>query len=526
MTDATASQKAKTYRIGIDVGGTNTDAVLMLGRDVVAAVKCPTSSDIADGISNSLRSLLSSYDGDVQAVDAVMVGTTQFINAFLQRKHLSKVAAIRVSLPKTDGVPPLVGWPDDLKAAIGENIYMVHGGSYYTGKEYAKLNLDELRAAATDIKRRGIKAAAITSNFSPIRPDIEKEVAQVLSDIYPECHITLSADIGGLGLIDRENAAIINASLAEFAAHVISAMEKALRSTNIDAPLFVSQNDGTLLDTSLAERYPVFTCSAGPTNSIRGAAFLTGASDAIIVDVGGTTTDIGFLKDGFPRETAIATKIGGVRTNFRMPDVLSISLGGGSIVREHDDVVTVGPESVGHELTEKALVFGGTTLTATDIAVAAGQVDLGDKNLVTSVSKLVIERALDGIHELIADAIDQMKTSAKRIPVILVGGGSILVSREVPGASEIVTPEHAGVANAVGAAIAQVSGRVDRIFDFAELGRDETLEVAKQHAIQKAVDNGADPDTIVIADVIELPMTHMQTSAVQVKIRAVGDLHL
>jgi N-methylhydantoinase A/oxoprolinase/acetone carboxylase beta subunit len=526
MRDKTKPRSANSYRIGIDVGGTNTDAVLMSGRNVVAAVKRPTSGDIAAGITDALASLLKAYDGKVDAVEAVMVGTTQFINAFLQRKHLSEVAAIRVSLPKTDGVPPYVGWPEDLMAAIGDHTYMVHGGSYYTGKEYTKLDEDELRAAASDIKKKGLKAAAITSNFAPIRPDIEQRVAEILHDVYPECQVTLSSEIGGLGLIDRENAAIINASLTDFAKYVVAAMQRALLNSKIEAPLFISQNDGTLLDTATAEKYPVFTCSAGPTNSIRGAAFLTGASDAIVVDIGGTTTDIGFLKDGFPRETALATSVGGVRTNFRMPDVLSIALGGGSIVREEEGRVTIGPDSVAHELTDKALVFGGNILTTTDVAVADGHIDLGDKALLKNVSKTTIVRTLDGIHAVIGDAIDQMKTSAKKIPVILVGGGSILISRAIPGVSEVSTPEHAGVANAVGAAIAQVSGRVDRIYDFAELGREETLEVAKQDAISRAIENGADPESIRIADVIELPMTHMQTSAVQVKIRAVGDLNL
>lgn len=517
------AKSAPSYRIGIDVGGTNTDAVLMTGRDVAAAVKRPTTDDIASGIADSLAGLLASFDG---RIDAVMVGTTQFINAFLQRKNLSEVAAIRVSLPKTDGVPPMVGWPEDLQAAIGEHAYMVHGGSYYTGKEYIGLDDAELRAAALDIKKKGLKAAAITSNFAPIRPDVEQTVAKLLHDVYPECQVTLSSEIGGLGLIDRENATIINASLTQFADMVITAMHQALASAQIDAPLFVSQNDGTLLDTSAARRYPVFTCSAGPTNSIRGAAFLTGASDAVIVDVGGTTTDVGFLKNGYPRETAQASTIGGVRTNFRMPDVLSVALGGGSIVRQDGNSVTVGPDSVALDLTEKALVFGGDVLTTTDIAVAAGSIDLGDRTRLEHIGPDTVENALDVIHDRVEDAIDQMKTSTKRIPVILVGGGSVLISRPIAGVSEVTTPKHAGVANAVGAAIAQASGHVDRIYDFAELGRDETLEVAKQHAIEKAVSNGADPDTIEIADIVELPMTHMQTSAVQVKVRAVGDLRL
>jgi N-methylhydantoinase A/oxoprolinase/acetone carboxylase beta subunit len=207
-----------------------------------------------------------------------------------------------------------------------------------------------------------------------------------------------------------------------------------------------------------------------------------------------------------------------------MPDVLSIPLGGGSIVRPRDGGVTVGPDSVALEITKKALVFGGDVLTATDIAVAAGLIELGDRNRLKSISPETVELTLREIHTLIEDAIDQMKTNAKPIPVVLVGGGNILVCRQLSGISEVIRPEHAGVANAVGAAIAQASGRVDRIYDFAELGRQETLQIAKQDAIQKAIDNGADPDTVEVVDIVELPMTHMQTTAVQVKVRAVGNL--
>ena len=83
-----------------------------------------------------------------------------------------------------------------------------------------------------------------------------------------------------------------------------------------------------------AERFPVLTFASGPTNSMRGAAFLSGVQEAIVIDVGGTTTDVGSLHKGFPRQASVAVEIGGVRTNFRMPDVFSIGLGGGSLVVE------------------------------------------------------------------------------------------------------------------------------------------------------------------------------------------------
>ena len=126
----------------------------------------------------------------------------------------------------------------------------------------------------------------------------------------------------------------------------------------------------------LGESYPVRTFASGPTNSMRGAAFLSGLQDALVIDIGGTTSDIGALTDGFPRESAVAASIAGVRTNFRMPDIVSLGLGGGSIV--HTD--SIGPESVGLAITDRALVFGGDVLTATDLAVAGGLAEVGDSN--------------------------------------------------------------------------------------------------------------------------------------------------
>ena len=224
-------------------------------------------------------------------------------------------------------------------------------------------------------------------------------------------------------------------------------------------------------------------------------------------------------------ETATAHLIGGVRTNFRMPDVLSIALGGGTHVRGSADKLSLGPDSVGFELTRRALVFGGKDLTTTDIAVRAGQASIGDESRVSSIDDAFVNAVLDRIHTLIEDAIDQMKTSSLPVPVILVGGGNILLSRPLRGTSKVHRPQHADVANAVGAAISMVSGRVDRLFDFA-VGREKALEQAKEEARSAALAAGAEPESIQIVELTELPMTHMKTTAVQVKVRAVGRLRV
>lgn len=512
------------FRLGIDVGGTNTDAVLMRGREVLATAKSFTTADVRSGVVNAVEKILEKTPEHRAAIDAVMIGTTQFVNAFVQRRNLAPVAVFRVSLPKADGVPPLAGWPDDLIEVLSPQIYMVGGGALYTGKEYAPLDEDALRAAAEDAKGKGIKAVAISATFSPIRPDIEERAAAVVQSVMTDARITLSSKVGGMALMDRENAAIINATLAELSEQVIGSLKTAIADLDILAPIYISQNDGTLITTETASAFPILTCSAGPTNSIRGAAFLTGLEEAVVADIGGTTTDIGFLLRSFPRETTAANYIGGVRTNFRMPDVLSIGIGGGSLVKQTAEGWTVGPQSVGFRLQQEGLIFGGETLTASDIAVRAGQALIGDAAKVAHLPDATVEAVLDDLHLQIEDAIDQIKTSSHPLPMILVGGGAILVSRHLKGTSQVLRPEHAEVANAVGAAIALVSGRVDKLYDVGTLGREAALDLARKEAADAAVAAGAKADEVEIVEIVELPMTHMQTGSVQIKVRAVGPL--
>jgi N-methylhydantoinase A/oxoprolinase/acetone carboxylase beta subunit len=513
---------ALRFNLGVDVGGTNTDAVIMRGDQIVAAAKRSTTADVGDGLIAAVQAVLQAAELSPARLANVMIGTTQFINAFVQRRDLTPVAAVRVALPKTDGIPPMVGWPEDLIRVVGRHGYLVGGGSFYDGREMPA-GYGRAGAAGLDIPAKGLRARALTSGFAPVRPDIEQRAAQAILSVHPDADITLSGEVGGLGLIDRENAALINSSLRVLSGKVVTSLKDALGRVGVRAPLYFSQNDGTLVSTDYATRFPIVTCSAGPTNSIRGAAFLTGIQDAIVMDIGGTTTDLGFLVRGFPRETATAHLIGGVRTNFRMPDVLSIALGGGTRVRGAAKDVRLGPDSVGFELATRALVFGGKDLTTTDVAVRAGQAAIGNPDRVKSLGDDIVNAVLDRIHGQIEDAIDRMKTSSRPVPVILVGGGNILLSRPLRGTSQVHRPAHADVANAVGAAISMVSGRVDRMFDFA-IGRERALEQAKQEARAAALAAGAEEDSIEIVELTELPMTHMKTTAVQVKVRAVGKL--
>ncbi|MCU0974716.1 MAG: hydantoinase/oxoprolinase family protein [Steroidobacteraceae bacterium] len=514
----------EVLRIGVDVGGTNTDAVLLRGRQVLAAHKAPTTQDVGSGIVAAIEDVLQTTGVPPSVVCAVMIGTTHFTNALIEARHLCKVGVLRLGAPATLAIRPMVDWPVALREAVCGHTEIVKGGFNYDGRPITPLDRDELRRAAREFAARGLEAVAISSVFAPVNTAQEQEAAELVQEQLPGARIALSSQIGRIGLIERENAAIMNAALLPMAERVVQSFRRALADLGLRAPFYVSQNDGTLLDPDVVARYPVLTFASGPTNSMRGAAFLSGMADGLVMDIGGTTTDVGVLVQGFPRESSVAVDIGAVRTNFRMPDLLSIGLGGGSLVTAGGGRVQVGPRSVGYRIAQESMVFGGSTLTATDIAVAAGYADIGDRERVAGLDRRLVAAAMDEIHRLAEDTIDRMKTSAAAVPLVLVGGGSVLIGRELRGVSAVTVPPHAGVANAIGAAIAQVSGTVDRVFSYETLGRDVALSQAREEAIGQAVAAGAQSGSVTITEVEELPLQYLPGQAVRVRVKAVGDL--
>ena len=510
-------------QLGIDVGGTNTDAVLIFMGAVYASIKTPTTADIGRGIVTAIREVLVVADATYDQIDTVVIGTTQFTNAFVERRHLNPVGVLRLCLPSAEDIAPMLNWPDDLRGAVGDNVYLLPGGYEFDGRAISPFDEMAVAEAVKTIKSRGITSFAVSSVCSPVNAAMEKRAAEIILNEVPDSSISLSNELGGIGLIERENAAIMNASLATLSKYVIGAIRKALKSLNIAAPFYISQNDGTLMSAEQVECSPVLTFSSGPTNSMRGASYLSGVSDGIVVDVGGTTTDVGALVNGYPRESSVAVDIGGVRTNFRMPDVVSVGLGGGSVIVNNPEL-TIGPKSVGFNLTKEALVFGGNTLTATDVVVAAGLADIGDRSQVKHLSPTFIKSALSNMHKTMERAIDTIKTTVGDTPVILVGGGAVLASGDFRGAESIILPEHSAAANAVGAAIAQVGGDIDELVSYQKVTRSDAIEAAKLKSIDRVVENGGCRSTAEIVEIEEVPVAYSGNNSVRIRVKAVANL--
>lgn len=420
----------------------------------------------------------------------------------------------------------MADWSEDLKR-IAVDTAIIGGGFEYDGKELAAFEEAAARAFFEKLKEKGVKSVAISCVFSTVRNDHERRAAKLCREVMgEEVHVSVSGEIGSMGLIERENATILNAALYQVAECFTSGFAQSLQDEGVtNADIYLSQNDGTLMTMEYARRYPILTIACGPTNSIRGASYLSKLQNAIVIDVGGTTTDLGVIQNGFPRESSVAVTIGGVRTNFRMPDVVSIGLGCGSIVRERaDGTVTVGPDSVGYEITEKALVFGGDICTATDIAVRLGMTSLGDPSRTAHLDEDFAQKAMAAITELVEDSVDAMKVSGGDADIILVGCGSIILPEHLNGAGTVIKPAIGGVANAIGSAISKVSGNYEKLVDYLVTPREKALEEAKVEAAALAVSAGAVRETVEIIDVEDVPLQYYPGNTNRVKIKAAGDL--
>ncbi|KAI8221656.1 putative D-/L-hydantoinase subunit A [Colletotrichum sp. SAR 10_86] len=535
----------RTVRIGVDVGGTNTDAVAIdlslqhtESRGVLAHFKTPTTPDATSGIETAVRTVLAAADltNSPERIASVTIGTTHFINAVIERdvRRLQKVGVLRLSKSFLREVPAFAEFPPDLAAVLKSYVGIVDGGLHIDGSQEAPVIEAQVVAECAKIRESGVGAVVISGVYSPIDEVFgqEEKVRDIVLREVPGIDVVCSKEASAsIGFIERENAAILNGAILRYARKTVSRFRLAIKRLNLTCPLFLTQNDGTILDAASAAKIPIRTFSSGPTNSMRGAAYLAGLdsggdSSAIVVDIGGTTSDVGvLLPSGMPRQASAYVTVAGVRVNYSMPHLHSIGLGGGSIVRTVDGRVKVGPESVGLELLSRALVFGGDVCTTTDVAVAAGKAVVGTTEKVKSLEVGFVEEAISRIKALLEGAVDVIKPSPDPVPVLLVGGGAILSPDSLKGASKLIRPPFHDVANAVGAAIARVCGAVDIVQGTTHQTEGQAIDNAKKIAIERAIAAGAIPESIKIAEVETMPLQYV-ANQVRTLVKAVGDIDL
>ncbi len=326
--------------LGIDTGGTYTDGVLLEyhSRKVLASHKSLTTKrDFAIGIEKVIEGI--EIDNPA-AIRMVSISTTLATNAIAEGKG-KRVALL------------LIGYDAELVAsfrmehrfATSQFFYFAGGHDLY-GREKQELDLPSILAKVNEVKNQ-VDAIAVSSYFSPLNPEHENRVYEAISSIC-DLPIVLGHQLSTkLGSIERATTAALNASLLAVLQDFIIAVRRAMENRNIHAPLMVVRGDGTLMSDEFAARTPVETIHSGPAASSMGGRFLSRLNDALILDVGGTTTDIALVEDGVVAVSEEGATVGDYKTAVKAANMLSIAIGGDSHVTLHRDAgIVVGPERV------------------------------------------------------------------------------------------------------------------------------------------------------------------------------------
>jgi Hydantoinase/oxoprolinase N-terminal region/Hydantoinase/oxoprolinase len=456
------------YRLGIDVGETNTDAVLLDHHSqVVQTVKKPTSPDIVSGICDVLTEIIDRKKTNPKDIAAVMIGTTHCLQALRKKENLASVCVIRIGSGK-NAVPPLFEGNDSLRRYVMPNHLEIDGGHEVTGKPLGTMDYSLIDKFFSRLRaKETVEAIVITGTFSPVNPEHENMVAShVRSLVGTEIPVTLSHEIGSIGFIERENASIVNALLSKAMDRALNGLQFMFKHFGINCDIYFTQNDGSLMSYEYALRYPIRTLWSGITNSLLGSSFLTGLKNGVVVDVGGSSVHVALLENGFPKEKRRNQFIDGVRVNVPMPDIVSIPF---------------------------------------------QQEQLGS------------EEFLEKLYQ----AVQRFQPRYEPLPIIFVGGGGQkLAERFHYPWADVIVPDYYQYANAIGACIAPVSGYIDRMVWMDPFNQNEALHSAINEAKHMAISAGANPKTVAVQEAKTIPLAYVPSKALRVRVKVIGTLSL
>ena len=330
----------KNLVLGIDTGGTYTDAVLLDydSHEVLATKKSLTTKrDFSIGIENVIAGI---QIEDPSQIKMVSVSTTLATNAIAEGKGK------RVALFLIGYDPELIENFEMSHKFATPNFYYFQGGHNLYGQEKQPLDLKGILEKVVQVKKE-VDAIAVSSYFSPLNPEHENRVYEAISGIS-DLPIVLGHQLSTkLGSVERATTAALNASLLSVLQTFIIAVKRAMEKRNILAPLMVVRGDGTLMSDEFAARTPVETIHSGPAASAIGGRFLSQIDNAYVVDVGGTTTDLALIVNGAVTISEEGASVGGYETSVKSADLLSIGLGGDSQIKlDRDGNILIGPERV------------------------------------------------------------------------------------------------------------------------------------------------------------------------------------
>ncbi len=323
--------------IGIDAGGTYTDAVLLdLGTgQVQRKAKAPTTPhDLSIGVAHAIKALGGT---DYPHVRLVSISTTLATNAIVEG-HGGRVGLL------------LIGYDEEIMRRTGlakrlpvEGMRYINGGHDIKGDEICALDTETARQAILEFRDR-VDAFAVSGYFGVMNPDHELRVREMIAELASAPAVCGHQLTNKLNALKRVSTVVLNARLLPVIQRLLDSVKKVLAEQEIVAPLMVVKGDGSLISEQVARQRPVETILSGPAASAIGAEFLSGLSNAIVVDMGGTTTDIAILQDGQPWNNPAGATVGGWQTSVQAADLRTIGMGGDSHIRvEERNTLRIGP---------------------------------------------------------------------------------------------------------------------------------------------------------------------------------------
>jgi N-methylhydantoinase A/oxoprolinase/acetone carboxylase beta subunit len=508
-------------RLGVDLGDTSVDAIVLDDRDsLVARAKLPRGEE-AGSMLAAAAAVTGSSGADPGMITRAVLGSVVTLEAIERTRGLRRVAVLRIGSPLTLAIPPLATWPDPLSRAVSAGETVVAGGADYDGRSASGLDRDAVVRFLAEVSETA-EAVAVTGVFSSVSPEHEIETAELVRrELGASIPVSLSHEIGTIGLLERENATVLNAALGGVAARLAESFGDALDSGRIDAELFFAKGDGTVMTLEHAVRFPVYMLGSGLASGICGAAWLSGVVDGVMLDIGATSTTVGTLVGGRPSERPTPSELAGVRTNLSVPERVILGLGGSTVVRLDGDSTAITEETVGGGLGEQALIFGGSTPTLTDAAVAGGRGVLGTHGLSPS-QRRGLKGVLPMLDKLLGEAVERGRHGLGSATLVVFGGAAMLVPEQVAGVSEVIVPAEGDIAGAVGLVVAPAGGQADRICSNRPNVRATTMEAARAEALARAIHAGADPANVHIVEVDEVPLSYLPDPPMRIRVKALG----
>lgn len=453
--------------LGIEMGNGGIRAALVdpYGNIRACASDTPDPADPVPALGRVLRQLWDDAGvGPGQTLYTVLV-SDHCQEVLSRRKGLARVAVIRLAAPAGTMIPPLTDWPADLAGALGNAAFELPGGCELDGVPIGgPADPAEVGRLVDQIRSRGLEAAAITGVFSPLHPEQELHLGTALHErLGAGFPVTLSHRLGRVGFLERENSTALNAALMHVGPRVAAESRAALERLGVAGPVYLAQNDGTIMSMEAAAHVPLLTVRCASGHGMRGAAYLAGVADCVAVLCTEAGVEVGLVQGEYPRESQRHRILAGVRVNISQPDVIDVPA-----------------------------VMGSDGLLAPE----------------------TVERV-----EL---ALDQARGRPDPVAVVAAGPRAGQLPDRLRRTARILRPAVGAYCVAVGAALAPVGGRADLAYFLGRWTREGARADAVRKAVGQAVAAGADPETTRVVRLDEAPLTYLSDYTLRVTVKVVG----